>query len=440
MKTTVNVALVGISGYGHSYLGALLDAPADDAFRIVGVVDPHPQRCRRLADIRQRAIPLYNDIEQLYADAPRIDLAMLATPIHHHSPQTCFALSNGSSVLCEKPVGATPDDARQMLVAERAARGRNGNGNSAFVAIGYQWSFSRSIQALKRDVMAGDFGRPIRLKTLATMPRTVEYFRRNDWAGRIRTDDGKLVYDSPANNAAAHFLHNMLYLLGEQRDESARPTSVQAELYRANDIQNYDTAAMRVTAECGAELLFYTSHSVPIGMGPVARYEFEHATVYYEAETRGGFVARFHRDGSIRRYDDPNADRYLKIWQSIDSVRTGKPVPCGVRAASSHALAVAAAQASTPHIRDFPKSMIALEHPIGAVAAAPMKVVTGLGSALVQCYDQAILPTEHGGLAWSAPGEVIDLTAPRWSFDGETESSDVGATIPNLATASPTAD
>ena len=435
MKTTVNVALVGISGYGHSYLGALLDTPADDGFNVVGVVDPHPQRCRRLADIRQRRIPLYEDITELYAKSPRIDLAMLATPIHHHSPQTCLALGHGSSVLCEKPVGATPDDARQMLAAERTARGRG-----AFVAIGYQWSFSRAIQALKRDVMAGDFGRPIRLKTMATMPRTVEYFRRNDWAGRIRTDDGKLVYDSPANNAAAHFLHNMLYLLGERRDDAARPLSVQAELYRANDIQNYDTAAMRVIAECGAELLFYTSHSVPVGMGPVARYEFEHATVYYEAETRGGFVARFHRDGSIRTYDDPNADRYLKIWHSIDSVRTGKPIPCGVRAASSHALAVAAAQLSMPIIRDFPKSMVTLEHPIAAVNTAPMKVVTGLGSALVQCYDQAILPSEHGGLAWSASGEVVDLTTPHWSFDGEAEPSEIGAAIPNLATASPAAD
>ncbi|HET9664301.1 MAG TPA: Gfo/Idh/MocA family oxidoreductase, partial [Burkholderiales bacterium] len=191
MKTTVNVALVGISGYGHSYLGALLDAPGDDAFNIVGMVDPHPQRCRRLGEIRERRIPLYEDLESLYATAP-VDLAMLATPIHHHSPQTCYALARGSSVLCEKPVGATPEDARQMLAAERKAR--------RSVAIGYQWSFSRAIHALKRDILAGDFGRPLRLKTLATMPRSVEYFRRNDWAGRIRTDDGSLVYDSPANN------------------------------------------------------------------------------------------------------------------------------------------------------------------------------------------------------------------------------------------------
>ena len=33
-----------------------------------------------------------------------------------------------------------------------------------FVAIGFQWSFSRAVQALKRDVMAGVLGKPKRLR------------------------------------------------------------------------------------------------------------------------------------------------------------------------------------------------------------------------------------------------------------------------------------
>jgi len=64
------------------------------------------------------------------------------------------------------------------------------------------------------------------------------YFRRNDWVGRIRTDAGHCVFDSPANNAAAHYLHIMLYLLGATREGAAMPASVQAETYRANAIEN----------------------------------------------------------------------------------------------------------------------------------------------------------------------------------------------------------
>ncbi|HEV2295864.1 MAG TPA: Gfo/Idh/MocA family oxidoreductase [Tepidisphaeraceae bacterium] len=407
MNSTVNVALVGISGYGESYVKALLDSPADAGFRIVGMVDPMPERCRRLEEITgKRRIPIHADLEALYDATPaKIDLVMMATPIHLHAPHTCFALARGSSVLCEKPVGATVDDALRMLEAEHRADG--------FAAIGFQWSFSRAIQALKRDVIAGEFGAPVRLKTIACFPRSMQYFQRNDWAGKVRTADGTPVFDSPVNNATAHYLHNMLYLLGPTRQTSAAPTSVQAELYRANAIENYDTAAVRVVVEGGAELLFYTSHAVPIAMGPVLCYEFERATVYYEAETGGGFVARF-RNGAVRRYGDPNTDRPLKIWQCIDAVRTGEEIACGIPAAVPHALCVAAAAASMPNVNEFPSDLITTQ----GLSGQPMKCVTGLASAMVQCYDQGILPAEHRGLTWSTRGERIDLTQPDWQHDG----------------------
>ena len=395
---SVNVALVGISGYGESYVKALLDAPADPDFRIVGMVDPMPDRCRRLDEIvNKRRIPVHADMEALYASpAAPIDLVMMATPIHLHAPHTCLALSKGSSVLCEKPVGATVDDAARMLQAEARAGG--------FAAIGFQWSFSGAIQALKRDVLAGDFGAPVRLKTIACFPRGVQYFQRNDWAGKVRTADGLPVFDSPVNNATAHYLHNMLYLLGPTRETSATPISVQAELYRANDIENYDTAALRISVEGGAELLFYTTHAAPTAMGPLLCYQFERAAIYYEAETGGGFVARFD-DGTVRRYGDPNADRPLKIWQCIDAVRTGEPIACGIPAALPHAQCVAAAAQSMPVIQDFPADLVTVQ----VLSGQPMKCVAGLASALVQSYDQSILPAEHHGLSWATRGRRIEL-------------------------------
>src|SRR5439155_21910363 len=84
-----------------------------------------------------------------------------------------------------------------------------------FLAIGYQWSYSTAVQALKRDILQGRFGRPLRFRTSVTYPRSKSYFRRNAWAGRERSEAGDAIYDSPVNNATAHFLHNMLYLLGD---------------------------------------------------------------------------------------------------------------------------------------------------------------------------------------------------------------------------------
>jgi hypothetical protein len=199
---------------------------------------------------------------------------------------------------------------------------------------------------------------------------------------------------------------------------------VQAELYRANDIENYDTAAVRVIVEGGAELLFYTSHAVPIAMGPVLCYEFERAKIYYEAETGGGFIARF-ANGTVRRYGDPNADRPLKIWQCIDAVRTGAPIACGIPAAVPHALCVAAAAASMPSVAEFPSDLVTMQ----GLSGQPMKCVTGLASAMVQCYDQGILPAEHRALGWAAGGERIDLTTTDWQLERGTTRR----TVPVLA-------
>ncbi|WP_428940686.1 Gfo/Idh/MocA family protein [Fontivita pretiosa] len=409
MGERVKVALAGIAGYGDMYLTAMFGPVSAGAspgtqsrFDLVGVVDPAPQRCRQLEELWARRVKIYPDLPSLYADV-RPDLLMVVTPIHLHAAHTLYALERGSHVLCEKPLAATVKDARRIIAAETMAK--------RFVAIGYQWSFSKPVQALKRDILAGHFGRPKRLKSIVFFPRGLDYFNRNDWAGRIKTVTGEPVYDSPANNAAAHYLHNMFYLLGPTRETSAMPVSVQAELYRANEIENYDTAAMRVMTDCGGELLFYTSHAVPPRLGPIARYEFEDAVISYEAESGAGFVARF-RSGRIKRYGEPNLERHSKMWQAIEAVRAnghGEPMACGPRAAMAHTLCVAAAQASMPQIRQFPASMLVKE-PVGGEGTRGLMIcVNGLHAAMVQCYDQGILPHEHGGLDWAAAGQIVHV-------------------------------
>ena len=401
MAALVKVALVGIGGYGDAYLSALFGTPEKaDLYELVGLVDPNPHRSARLDEVRARKIPIHDDLESLYAGASP-ELVMMATPIHLHAPHTLWCLQRGSNVLCEKPLAATVTDARKMVASETLAQGR-------FVAIGYQWSFSNAIQSLKRDVMAGLLGAPRRLKSIVSFPRGREYFGRNDWAGKIKTDTGEPVFDSPANNAAAHYLHNMFYLLGATTTTSAMPVSVLAELYRANDIQNYDTAAIRCKTDIGAEILFYTTHATSMRLGPIARYEFEDAVVSYEAESGAGLVARF-RGGKVRRYGEPNTDRHSKMWQAM--LATGKsagvePIPCGPRAAMAHVLCVAAAQASMPRIAQFPQSMLQRER----LGESDMICVSGLHAALVQCYDQGILPSEHGGLGWSEPGQLVNVS------------------------------
>lgn len=405
MSATVNIALVGICGYGSSYLSALLDYPADgngnaakSSFRIVGVVDPAAARSPRVAEIRERGIPIHADLAGLYATTS-VQLTVMATPIHLHAPHTCAALARGSNVLCEKPLGATLDDALRVRAAEGASGG-------LFVAVGYQWSFSRAVQALKRDVMSGALGKAKRLRTLAMFPRPVSYYHRNNWAGRVTTEWGERVFDSPLNNATAHYLHNMFYVLGATREQSAAPAWVEAELYRANDIENYDTAALRCRMECGAEILFYTTHATPERVGPMCRFEFERATVEFDPARGGRFVARF-VDGTVRDYGQPEADRNEKIWQSIDAVRTGQPVACGAPAALAHTLCVTAAQESAGGVTPFPAELLRTDGSNGE----SLIWVDGLAEELLACYEEGQLPADRRR-PWARPGRRTQAATP----------------------------
>ncbi len=393
MAKNVSVVLVALGGYGLVYLEGLLDRRKDPEVTIVGGVDPEPERCSRLDELRALGVPVFACLEDFYA-AHKADLAIISSPIQLHCQQTCSALSQGSHVLCEKPLGATIQEGARMLAARDAA-GR-------FVSIGYQWSFTETIQQLKHDIAAGLFGAPVRFKTIALWPRDESYYRRNDWAGRQRDNQGRWVLDSPANNALAHYLHNMFYLLGERPESSARPRRVVAELYRANQIENFDTFAARLTTEQGVEVLFYGSHAVPEEIGPRIVYEFEQATVTY-AGWHSEFVAKW-RTGEEKSYGAPDAHYLEKMWKAIASVRSGEPPLCGIEAALAHTLAINGMHESMPDIVALPRELV-------QTSGEPGKRLTyaqAVAQCLLEAFERNALPSEMGA-PWAVRGREIDL-------------------------------
>lgn len=393
----VRVALAGIGGYGAGYAEELLQPSTPHSARFVAGIDPMPQLSPVYDALRQAGIPVFEDLESFYA-ADMADLVVISAPIHWHAPLTLQALAHGSNVLVEKPLAATLEEARGM--GEAAARA------GRFVAVGYQWSFTPAVQALKEDIQRGALGRPLRLKTKLLWPRAASYYRRSAWAGRIRLDDGRWVLDSPVNNAGAHYLHNMLYILGECRVESAHPVDVQAELYRANPIENYDTAALSCHTHDGCEILYYATHAVNDEVGPVFRGEFEGGTVEFSPENGRNFV--FHaRVGRTRSYGSPDDEGcpWMKLWQSVEAVRGGGEVACGIGAALGQTLIVNSVQASCG-IEDFPKEMVRRDE---RGDGDSLTWVEGLGADLERCYEEGILPSEDAGIRWARGGKMVDL-------------------------------
>jgi predicted dehydrogenase len=396
MHQEISVVLVGLGGYGNVYLKELLGTGASNGLRFVAAVDTEPQRCDQIEHVRAEKVRVYSSLEAFQAKA-RADLVVLATPPQFHCQQVVAALEHGSHVLCEKPAAASPEQIRRMI----EARDRAGK----LVAIGYQWSFSPAIQRLKADILSGRFGAAKRLKTSAYWPRDERYYSRNDWAGRQHDTQGRLVLDSPVNNACAHYLHNMFYVLGDRPDRSTMPRSVLAELYRANPIENYDTAVIRCQTTSNAELLFIATHASKLQQGPILRYEFEKGLVSYSQRDDGAINARMN-DGSTFSYGTPiESDSVEKMLDVCNAIRTGQPVACGLEAAAAQTACMFAAQQSMPGMIEFPREMVAIEGEPGSRRTS----VTGLEAALDRCFDEYKMPSELG-FPWSRPGVPIEVS------------------------------
>jgi len=168
-RKPVSVVLVGITGMGQPYLETLLAGFSPGEVDLLAVVEPYPERSAYWGELRDRKIPILHSLATAYEDRESFDLVVVCSPIHHHVSQTSLALEHGSHVLCEKPIGATIQDAFQLIGIM--------NQTKLWVMMGYQWSYSRAIQSLKRDVMRGKFGKPLRMKTLCFWPRDEAYYK-----------------------------------------------------------------------------------------------------------------------------------------------------------------------------------------------------------------------------------------------------------------------
>ncbi len=116
MTGRVRIGVVGTSWWADSmYLPALTRHPLADVRAVVG---GRPEQTRAFAD--QWAIPNAYPTLGAMLDAEALDAVVILAPNIHHHPYTMAALERGLHVLCEKPLGMTSAQAREMTeTAER---------------------------------------------------------------------------------------------------------------------------------------------------------------------------------------------------------------------------------------------------------------------------------------------------------------------------------
>ena len=378
--------MVGIGGYGEQLLYYLRRFVPADTYELVCAADPFFKSSPASAALKTQGISIYEDPEEMYLHH-EIDLTVIASPIHRHRDHVLSALQNQSHALCEKPLVPTVQDANE-IAAEMKRSGKK-------LGVGFQWSFSPTMRSLKRDILAGNLGQPLSLRTSIPWKRFDKYYR-SDWKGKIADQSGAWILDSIVTNAAAHYLHNMLFLLGETEDTAALPEKLFSEIYRQKDIDSFDTCFLKGSFSNGCSLFFGASHSPDIQDEPVLRYSFEEGTVYMNRYDRSSRVVLHRRDGRVVEYGNPQSDEECgaKLRVMVNAITHEEPIPCTLNTVMPHLRICNAIFAESP-IFPFESARI-----LSGSGSSSGSFVFGLFDEMQRCFEECALPGEMG-FSWA---------------------------------------
>jgi predicted dehydrogenase len=166
----VRIGVVGTSWWADSmYLPALSRHPHADVRAVVGTREAHTREFAA-----RWGIPgAYTSLEAML-DSEALDAVTIMAPNVHHHPYTMAALARGLHVLCEKPLGMTSAQAREMTEAAE----RLGVVNMC----PFTYSFMPYARYTKALVDEGYIGRPyhLNLRYYADYGRDGAYIWRFD--------------------------------------------------------------------------------------------------------------------------------------------------------------------------------------------------------------------------------------------------------------------
>jgi predicted dehydrogenase len=307
--TVPRIALVGVHGFGERHLANLARLEEAGTLELVAVADPNPPAPGRLAG----SVAVFDDLTQLLAADPGVDVVILATPIQTHAPLALAALAAGKDVYVEKPPVASLAQFQEVLAAADAA-GR-------LVQVGFQSIGSHALPAIRSLVESGSIGEVLGLSATGQWVRNKAYFKRSRWAGK-RSLDGTDVVDGVATNALAHAVATGLHLAGAHTMADVR--SVETDLYRAHDTQSDDTSIIRVRTTAGRTLLCALTLCAPEQQRPSV-------TVH---GTRGEVTLFYTEDEVlISTGDGERSEKYGRtdlLENLVDARSTGTPLLCAL--------------------------------------------------------------------------------------------------------------
>lgn len=397
-QRALNVALIGVSGFGRVHYDDLLRQVAHGRMRLVGAtIINQAEEADICEHLQALGCALYDDYETMLGELQgAIDLCFIPTGIHQHAPMTVAALRAGANVMVEKPAAATLGDVHAM----QAAEGETGR----FVAVGFQTIYAPETLIMKRAILEGEIGKVEAIKCRALWPRLDNYYARNAWAGRLKLGE-RWVLDSPFNNAVAHQLNMICFLGSAELHRAARLQSLEAELYCGHATESADTACLRLLTEQGVPLHFLVTHCSDALLNPEIIVRGDQGWIHWTFDQ----MRLQKRDGSLVQTPclrgTPLRDAMLEALQA--RVHDPAAFVCDLNIAGTHTLAVNGAHLASA-VHPIPERFLQRFPLEGSVKT----VIEGIDDTVTRAFAEERLFSELGA-PWAKPSQIVSLANPQ---------------------------
>lgn len=275
----LRVGIIGMGGFAARHHDTLIRMEQQNEARLVCTCDPAlPAFAVQMEDwhFRQRGVKVFDDYRaMLEACADELDFVIVPTPIHLHAQMHAALVDLNIPVYLEKPPTLDYAELEAMIAKDKAA--------NKSTSVAFHFIVEAPRIALKKRLLAGEFGalKAVTLKSI--IPRMRFYFERNNWAGRLLLGE-RVVLDSCFGNAMAHFVHNVLFWAGQRElFDWAQLNTVRAQLYRVHDIEGADTFFVESTTADGVLLRIAMTHGKGEQIGNMEAVHCDKATIYFSS-------------------------------------------------------------------------------------------------------------------------------------------------------------
>jgi predicted dehydrogenase len=375
----IKAALIGVSGYGKVIYDMCQPSIKNGKMEMSAMVIRTPSKVPDVMKaLEGSSCQIFSSADEMFEVMNgKLDLVLIPTGIETHASLSIAAMRSGAHVMVEKPAAGSVSEVEEMQKVSLET--------GKIVSVGFQDLYRPDILDIKRNLVSEKWGALQGISVLGSWSRSKQYYTRNDWAGKEKNGDAP-VYDSPANNAFAHYLNLGLFLLGEDFAVSAEIKNLEADCRRAHEIETFDTIVARAMTDRGQYFRYAVTHVGEQEFEPELMLQFDIGVLHMRhdenviCDGEGRVLERL-------RHDDVWAGRDRLIPMVLEAIRHGDAFYCDLEIAKAHTKFVERVHETSLAV-DFEDELISKEHRDGEdflkvnALVSTMKLASSEGSNL----------------------------------------------------------